>query len=316
MYTWSGRRTVPETFGRRSSSASTRRRERLDIHAGLGQDGRREPVLLLQQRRHQVFDIDLLLAVADRLALRGPDRFLRLLGETIDVHTTYFDAETREVSSRIYRIKVGRGWYERQFAAAGLVWRSLWCAVMHEQVSWPIKAGIIARNAGACTARPGIDGRLFVTQSTDRVDAQGAASREREPLPAQSGALRCHQYECKRIVRVHSEEPGLDDARRRPTSGQACRHTDSRGCGKLSENHPQHHGCARAERHPHSDFARAAGHVSRDHPYSPTAASAREIVPNRPTSDAKSRSWTSHVVDLRLLRLQIRSAEARGRCRS
>ena len=94
MYTWSGPPDGPETFGRRSSSASTRRASVSTLHAGLGQDRRREPALLLEQRGQQVFDVDLLVAVADRLALRGPDRFLRFLGETIDVHITYFDAET------------------------------------------------------------------------------------------------------------------------------------------------------------------------------------------------------------------------------
>ena len=65
----------------------------VDIHSGLGQDRRSEPVLLSQKRRQQMFDIDLLLAVPGCQALRRSDRFLRLLSETIDVHTNYFAAE-------------------------------------------------------------------------------------------------------------------------------------------------------------------------------------------------------------------------------
>jgi hypothetical protein len=37
-----------------------------------------------------VFDIDLLLAIADSLSFGGPDRLLQFLSETIDVHTSLF----------------------------------------------------------------------------------------------------------------------------------------------------------------------------------------------------------------------------------
>ena len=63
------------------------RREGFQIDAGLRQDGGRQSALLFEQRGEQVFDVDLLVAVADRLRLRGPDRLLQLFGETIDVHT-------------------------------------------------------------------------------------------------------------------------------------------------------------------------------------------------------------------------------------
>ena len=76
----------PETFGRRSSSASRRARQRLHADAGFGQDGWREAAFLFQQGRQQVLDIDLLVPVADRLGLRRPDRLLELFGEAIDVH--------------------------------------------------------------------------------------------------------------------------------------------------------------------------------------------------------------------------------------
>ncbi len=72
----------------RSSSASTRRCERLQIDSGLRQDGRSQAAFLFEQGGQEMFDIDLLVAVAHRLGLRGPDRLLQLLGETIDVHNT------------------------------------------------------------------------------------------------------------------------------------------------------------------------------------------------------------------------------------
>ena len=61
--------------------------KRLDGDSGFGKDGRREASLLLQKRRQQVLHIDLLVSVADRLALGGSDRLLQLLSEPIDIHT-------------------------------------------------------------------------------------------------------------------------------------------------------------------------------------------------------------------------------------
>jgi hypothetical protein len=43
-------------------------------------------------------------AVAGGFGLRRTDRFLRLLSETIDVHTTYFDSETARLVSASIRI--------------------------------------------------------------------------------------------------------------------------------------------------------------------------------------------------------------------
>ena len=62
--------------------------ELLHGHAGLRQDRRREAALLLEQRRQQVFDIDLLVAVPYGLRLRGPDGFLQFFGKAIEVHSS------------------------------------------------------------------------------------------------------------------------------------------------------------------------------------------------------------------------------------
>ncbi|SPE30427.1 conserved hypothetical protein [Candidatus Sulfopaludibacter sp. SbA6] len=63
-------------------------RKRLYLDSCLGQDGRSEPALLLQQGGQKMFDVDLLVAVAYRFTLRRPDPFLELLREPIDVHTS------------------------------------------------------------------------------------------------------------------------------------------------------------------------------------------------------------------------------------
>ena len=83
----------------RSISARMRRPTRVDVDPGLGQDRSGQPALLLQQRRQQMFDIDLLVAVPGGLALRGPDRFLQFLREAIDVHTAYFAAERLRIQA-------------------------------------------------------------------------------------------------------------------------------------------------------------------------------------------------------------------------
>ena len=51
------------------------------------------------------FDIDLLISVTDRFGLRGPDRFLKFFGETIDVHV-YIVA--RRPWTRLRRLALGR----------------------------------------------------------------------------------------------------------------------------------------------------------------------------------------------------------------
>ena len=62
------------------------------LNPGLRQDGRRESIFLLEERRQQVFDVDLLVAVTRGFTLRRPDRLLQFLRETIDVHSLYFRA--------------------------------------------------------------------------------------------------------------------------------------------------------------------------------------------------------------------------------
>ena len=64
----------------RRASASTLTPARVRIDGG-------QPALLVQQRGQQVRHVDLLMAVADRKALRRPHRFLQFLGEAIEVHT-------------------------------------------------------------------------------------------------------------------------------------------------------------------------------------------------------------------------------------
>ncbi|GBC78646.1 hypothetical protein HRbin08_02142 [bacterium HR08] len=60
--------------------------DELRIHTRLLQDRRRQSPLLLQQRKEQMFDINLLMAVARRQTLRGPHSLLHLFRQPIDIH--------------------------------------------------------------------------------------------------------------------------------------------------------------------------------------------------------------------------------------
>ena len=60
--------------------------ERFRVDVRLLQNRRRQAPRLLQQRRQQVFHVDLLVAVSRGRALRRPDGLLQFFGKAVDVH--------------------------------------------------------------------------------------------------------------------------------------------------------------------------------------------------------------------------------------
>ena len=77
------------------------RTQRVDVDPGVGQYGTCQAALLFQQAGKQMLDIELLMAVADSLALRRADRLLEFFRKTIDVHIP--------ILYRIERVRCGPG---------------------------------------------------------------------------------------------------------------------------------------------------------------------------------------------------------------
>ena len=77
---------APVTRGSFSSSRCRRIVKRFGSDAGLLQDGRGQPALLIEQRDEQVFDVDLLMAHPDGELLRTLNGLASFFGEAIDVH--------------------------------------------------------------------------------------------------------------------------------------------------------------------------------------------------------------------------------------
>src|ERR1035438_9451442 len=68
--------------------------QRVHVDTGARQDGTCQSAFLLQERRQQVLDVNLLVAVADGLSLAGPHGLLQFLGKAAEVHTSGIAEET------------------------------------------------------------------------------------------------------------------------------------------------------------------------------------------------------------------------------
>ena len=101
----------------------------IDGHAGLLQDGRGEPLLLVEQRQQDVFDVDLLVVEPGGEFLRVGERLLGFLGEFVQIHDWFLHPASgwrRAMSFRGLRsanrflIQPGAGFPPRDYAVLAL----------------------------------------------------------------------------------------------------------------------------------------------------------------------------------------------------
>ena len=87
-YTSPGAAPGPLTRGRPSRCCSTAARSAPASTSARVEQARDQAVGLVEQREQQVLDVDLGVAVAQRLGLRVVQRLLRLLGQPVRVHAS------------------------------------------------------------------------------------------------------------------------------------------------------------------------------------------------------------------------------------